>query len=87
MDPIVTVIDNIYVKLSWSQPAENGAVITRYLIEIANSNYISFAASPNCDGNEIQTFADKYCLVLMSELTDPNGAYQYIYGQTIKARV
>jgi len=75
MDPVVTVIDNIYVKISWTQPNENGAVITRYLIEIANFNYVAFAESPNCDGNEIQTFSDKYCLVLMSELIDPLGNY------------
>jgi hypothetical protein len=80
MEPAVTTIENIYVKIAWTKPNDNGAAITRYYILIVSNSGSGFAESPNCDGNNIVTFANEYCLVLMSELIDLSGSFRINYG-------
>lgn len=87
MNPVITTINNIYVKIAWTQPNDNGAAITRYYILIVSNSGSGFSESPNCDGNNIMTFANMYCLVLMSELIDPNGIFRVNYNQLITAKV
>ena len=84
---ITTEIDNIYVKIEWVPPNSNGAAITRFTIQIADVSGFIWTESPNCDGNDFQTFAQNYCLVLMSELTSPTGSYKLIYNHLIQARI
>ena len=80
---MTTVIDNIYVRITWTEPELNGAPIEEYKIYILKGNGINYGFSDSCDG---QDPSQLYCLVPMTELTDP-GLFDLPYGRLVAARV
>lgn len=83
MLPVATVVSNIYVKISWVRPTENGASITAYKIMIMKGDG-TFSASTSCDGSLTLLINQLYCMVPMSELT---GAFELPYASLIVAKV
>ena len=70
-DPVMTAIDNVYVRFSWSEPASNGATITAYTLYILKADGFTLAESISCDGaTDPLITQNKECLVPMNELTD-----------------
>ena len=49
-DPVSTEIDNIYVRFTWTKPAENGAEITSYSLSILKADGFTLAKTTSCDG-------------------------------------
>jgi hypothetical protein len=82
-DPVTTVIDNIYVRISWSEPANNGVSIESYRVMILKEDSLTLEESTSCTGSDPSVL---YCLVEMSELTDPS-LFNLPYGRVITARV
>ena len=71
-DPVVTVIDNVYVRFSWNLPANNGSPVTAYNLYILKEDGFSLAESTSCDSSaDPLIVTNRECLVPMSELTDP----------------
>ncbi len=69
MNPVTTVIDNIYVKLSWDYPADNSDAVTEYEILIRKSDLTNFEIEPiNCNGQNNAVVSKRYCHVPMSLL-------------------
>lgn len=46
---VSTVIDNIYVRFSWTEPETNGADITAYKVWILKADGFTLAESTSCD--------------------------------------
>lgn len=42
-DPVITAIDNVYVRFSWTEPASNGADITAYYLWILKADGFTLA--------------------------------------------
>lgn len=85
-DAVTTEIDNIYVKITWTQPPTNGADIDAYTVIIASGDGLTWAEASTCDGTDPTVMSDQYCLVPMSELTDP-AKFNLPYGRLIVAKV
>jgi hypothetical protein len=49
--PIVSELDNLSVKISWSAPADNYREITSYVVKIANHDASSLSSDSNCDAS------------------------------------
>ena len=70
-DPITTVIDNVYVRFSWDEPAINGAAITAYNLYILKADGFTLAETVSCDSTTDPLITqNRECLVPMNELTD-----------------
>jgi len=85
MAAVTVAVDNVYAKISWTQPAINGATITAYKIVIAQSDGTTYTESTTyCDGTDSGILAQKYCLVPMSALTA--SPYSLARGTLVKAK-
>lgn len=86
MAVVTTVTENVYVKISWAQPNDNGAAITANKIVILEVDGLTWTESASCNGADATTFSDEYCLMPMSELTDPS-AYGLPINRPVYAKV
>jgi hypothetical protein len=51
MAPVVTDIENIYVKIAWSYPVDNSDTVTEYDIQILESDQLTYSSDVlYCDG-------------------------------------
>lgn len=85
MTPVTTQVYNIYVKISWSAPINNGAEITAYNIEILNGDGFTYSSSANCNGADSTIVSQLYCMVPMEELTSATG-FNLAYSTLIQAK-
>jgi hypothetical protein len=69
MIAVTTVIDNIYVKVSWTAPDNNGATITKYKVVLLASDSITWVESKYCESTDVALLTDMQCYVPMEELT------------------
>lgn len=69
MDPITTEIDNVYVKISWTAPDDNGAYITAYRIQLLASDSLTWYESEYCKYTDPSLLQNMQCYVPMAELT------------------
>ena len=69
MAPVVTTIENIYVKISWSYPTDNSDPITEYELLILQSDGSTYTKELTyCDGSIPAIVSNRYCHVPMSVL-------------------
>ena len=86
-DPVNTEIDNVYVRFSWTKPAENGATITGYRLWILKEDGFSLQETSSCNGVTDETIVQNLeCLVPMSVLTDPS-LFGLPQGRVISAKL
>jgi len=48
MNAVKTMIDNIYIKVSWDQPENNGQAITAYKVLVLASDSLSWLETKLC---------------------------------------
>ena len=85
--PVVTSIDNIYVRFSWSEPANNGAEITGYYLWILKADGFTLLQSESCDSSADPLIVqNRECLVEMAELTDAS-LYNLPQGRLVSAKI
>ena len=64
-----TVIENIYMKVSWSYPDDNSDPVEGYDIEILQSDGVTYSKDlVNCDGMSPAIIQSLYCFVPMTVL-------------------
>jgi hypothetical protein len=85
MIAVTTVIDNIYVKVSWSAPDDNGATITNYKVVLLASNSITWLESEYCESTDVVLVTDMQCYVPMAELTGTR--FNLPYNRFISVKV
>ena len=86
-DPVITAIDNVYVRFSWTAPASNGADITAYYLWILKADGFTLAKSDSCDHVSDPLIIDNQeCLIAMSELTDAS-TYGLPQGRLVSAKL
>lgn len=71
MDPVSSVIENIYVKISWAIPDNNGAQILTYRVLLLASDTITWLESEYCQSDDTSLLENMSCYVPMAELTGP----------------
>jgi hypothetical protein len=69
MQPVITVVDNVYVKITWTQPESNGAEITAYRVLLLANDNISWLESEFCQNTDATLVTQLSCYVPMSEIT------------------
>jgi len=83
--PVVTM-DNLYVKISWTEPANlNSAPVLAYRVKIADSTGFFREEIAYCNGALDQVRQQKYCLVHMTVLR--GGPYLLTYATLVRAKV
>ena len=85
--PITSIdADTGGMTIAWDAPADRGADITEYRIEIlkAGSNPEEWLTTSHCDGTNTQVKVDKECVVPMSTLTDD---FDYAFKDVVRVRV
>ena len=86
-DPVTTVIDNVYVRFSWTAPESNGANIDAYNLWILKADGFTLAQSESCDGtSDPLVVQNRECLVPMAELTDPS-LFNLPQGRQVSAKL
>jgi len=73
------------LEISWTKPAENGATIDEYLIELRESDGSTYHSSASCNGADGDVVSDRACEIPMSELW--TGPYNLAKGDDIHVRV
>ena len=56
------------MTISWDEPVDNYDTITAYLIELRQSDYVTFTESAECDGSANAVVVARECSVLMETL-------------------
>jgi len=73
--------------VSWTQPNENGAEITAYLIQILTSDGTTYLEeTTNCDGTDATIIVGTYCEVPMTSLVD-SSTFNLIQGTEIVVKI
>jgi hypothetical protein len=85
MDPVTSVIENIYVKISWLAPDNNGSEILTYRVLLLASDTITWLESEYCQYDDTGLLADMSCYVPMAELT--SSKYSLPYNRFISIKV
>ena len=65
---ILTTIDGLVVKVTWSAPFDNFDDITKYLIEIRHKDFISFSESGDCNGSLESVVSSRECSISLQVL-------------------
>jgi hypothetical protein len=79
-----TSVENIYVKIAWTEPHSNSAPINGYDVFVARQDGTFVRESTYCDGFTSPTvLAEAYCLVPMSVLRGPT--YGLVRGDIVRA--
>ena len=64
---VTTSLINTNVKITWSEPADNGKPITAYKVQFLTFDGITFATNTTyCDGSDSTIMTNKYCYVPMT---------------------
>jgi hypothetical protein len=80
-----TTIENIYLKIDWTDPSSNSATIDGYEVWIENVNSSFVNESTYCNGfSNSVILQDSYCLVPMSYL---RSTYGLTLGTLIRVKV
>lgn len=62
MSPVDIVMFNTQVQFSWTEPDDNGCVITEYDFKVLNmSGVSSYVSLSECNAATVPVFGDKYC--------------------------
>lgn len=81
----VTSVSGTNILITWTAPFDNGSPITSYEILIQNSDDITYAMTPSCDGTDPTIRSARQCMVPVSVLlTSP---FNHVYGNFIYATV
>jgi hypothetical protein len=64
-NPPSTVISNIFVRILWDEPYNNGAAILEYEVSIQNSLGIFNPEALYCDGTRDPVLSTRYCEIPM----------------------
>ena len=83
----VTLIENIYVKISWDYPVDNSDTVTTYDVQILQSDGQTFSADlQDCDGSNPAIIQKLYCFVPMTVLRASPFTLQFEDYVTVKVR-
>jgi hypothetical protein len=78
-------IENIYVKVNWVAPINNGATITNYKLLILAGDQLSWLESEKCDSTDPILVTDLHCYIPMEELTGDR--FNLSYNEFISIKV
>lgn len=79
--PTVTYSGN-FIKISWSEPSNNGSPILKYLVEILKSDLSTFSQDLiNCDGSKSTIKTNKYCEIPLTTLR--SAPFSLTYGTLV----
>lgn len=67
-DAPTTVINNIFVRISWTDPYLNSSPIQSYSVFIANKDGAFAKDATYCDGEKEPILTQKYCEIPMTAL-------------------
>lgn len=85
MDQVASVIENTYVKISWSPPDNNGAQVITYRVLLLASDSITWLESDYCQSTDSSLVDTLQCYVPMAELTSDK--YSLPYNRFISIKV
>lgn len=85
MNPATTVVESVYVKISWDEAVANGAAITAYKIYIADANDNYVEETTYCVGTDANLIANRYCYVVMTALKQ--APFQLTQGSLVKVKM
>jgi len=81
-------MNNVYVRVAWTQPGHNFEAIDKYDVRLAQSDGTTYTAeTTNCNGADSTIFSQKYCDIPLAFLSDSSKVYKLTAGTTIKAKV
>ena len=83
--PATTVGETIYVKISWTAPADNHATIDAYQILIADSTGAFVEDTASCDGSTSAVVSGLQCLIPMTSLWA--APFSLPQGATVQAQI
>lgn len=86
MNSVSTVVDNTYIKVSWTAPDENGATITNYRILLLAADSLTWLESEFCKSTDASLVTAMYCYVPMAELTGSRFNLPYNRLISVKAQ-
>lgn len=84
-DGIQTVNDLLEVVITWDEPFDNYDAITAYLVEIRQSDGVTFSTTAECDGADPDVVSSRECRVLLTTLIA--SPYSLTLDQLVVARV
>jgi hypothetical protein len=80
-DPVTTVINNVYVRITWVDPSNNYESIDKYDIRIRESDGVTFIQQLQyCDGTNPLVISRKYCEVPVTLLLSGSGPFKLVAG-------
>jgi len=87
-DPPITVINNKFVRITWTDPAANFEAIDSYRVLVVHSDGVTFTEELTyCDASDPVTFERQYCEIPLALLESTDYSFQLSAGQLIKAKV
>ena len=60
-------MEDLYVKISWTEPFANYSPITSYVVYLIDSQQAYVEVTSLCDGSNIDNVMNRYCLIPMYE--------------------
>lgn len=87
MQPASLSIENIYVKVDFIAPSENGASIEAYRILIRTADGMLWLESQHCLSTEPSLLTNLYCYVPMEELTSASDSFNLPYNHFVEVKV
>jgi hypothetical protein len=82
-----TALAGATVTITWAAPADNGAPILSYVVEIQGSAGDWLLETTDCDGADPATRDAASCSLPQATLTDPAGPFRLSRGELVVARV
>jgi hypothetical protein len=77
------VDSNTNIKLQWTAPSSNSAIITAYRVLILSNDGLYYPQT-NCDETQIGIVATQYCIVSMTILRA--SPFNLILGNMVRAK-
>jgi hypothetical protein len=84
LPPVIT-LENINMRISWTDPYMNSSPVLAYRIFIANNQDVYSEELLYCDGRKDTVLANKYCEVPMDILR--GSAYKLEFDSILKAKI
>jgi len=85
MSAPTTAVDSIYVQISWTQPASNGASIIGNRVYVQDKTGVFKVETKYCSESDAVIVSQQYCNIPMSYLTGPT--YNLVKGDIVIAKV
>ena len=80
-----TVVDDIYVEITWTAPYDGGSPILSYEITIRESDYFTYSTTAECDGTTSDVITNASCRVSFDTLVA--FPYELPWGSSVYAKI